>query len=305
MSKSPDATVEPRRGTAVEEEAYLRLVGERVRLERVRRGMSRKLLSQASGVSERYLAELERGSGNASLLVLRQIAEAMSLRVSDLASEDAERSIDLQLTIRLLERLAPGDVVEARRLLHSRFGRTIDSSRQRVALIGLRGSGKASLARDAAKALHVPFIELDREIEKASGMELPEIFSVHGQAVYHKLERECLQAVIDRHARAVITTGGGLVNSPENFELLLASCFVVWIKASPRSHVERATKEGHLSTSSRVARPALAELSAILESRTPLYAKADASIDTTGKAPSAILSELMEKIAVPLGKVGT
>lgn len=304
MSRSSDAPAEPRRGTAAEEEAYLHLVGERVRLERVRRGMSRKALSQSSGVSERYLAELERGAGNASLLVLRQIAEAMSLKVADLASEDAERSIDLQLTIRLLERMAPADILEARRLLHARFGRTVDSGRERIALIGLRGAGKTSLGRDAAKAMHVPFIELDREIEKASGMELPEIFAVHGQAIYHKIERECLQSIIDTHSRAVIATGGGLVNSPENFELLLASSFVVWIKASPGSHVERATKEGHLSATG-VTRPALAELSAILESRTPLYAKADATIDTTNKTPAAVLAELLERVSLPLRKVGT
>lgn len=304
MSKSAEAAAEPRRGTAAEEEAYLRLVGERVRLERVRRGMSRKVLSQSSGVSERYLAELERGTGNASLLVLRQIAEAMSLKVADLASEEAERSIDLQLTIRLLERMGPGDLMEARRMLHARFGRTVASGRERIALIGLRGAGKTTLGREAAKAMHVPFVELDREIEKASGMELPEIFAVHGQALYHKLERECLQSIIDTHARAVIATGGGLVNSPENFELLLASCFVVWIKASPSSHVERATKEGHFSASN-VNRPALAELSAILESRTPLYAKADATIDTSGKESAAILAELTKLVATPVLKTGT
>ncbi len=179
MSRSSDAPAEPRRGTAAEEEAYLHLVGERVRLERVRRGMSRKVLSQSSGVSERYLAELERGAGNASLLVLRQIAEAMSLKVADLASEDAERSIDLQLTIRLLDRLPPADILEARRMLHARFGRTIDSGRERIALIGLRGAGKTSLGRDAAKALHVPFIELDKEIEKASGMSYAEYVKQH------------------------------------------------------------------------------------------------------------------------------
>lgn len=304
MSKSDEATAEPRRGTAVEEETYLRLVGERVRLERVRRGMSRKVLSQSSGVSERYLAELERGTGNASLLVLRQIAEAMSLKVADLAAEEPERSIDLQLTIRLLERLPPSDVLEARRMLHARFGRTVESGRERIALIGLRGAGKTTLGREAAKALHVPFVELDREIEKASGMELPEIFAVHGQSIYHKLERECLQSIIDTHPRAVIATGGGLVNSPENFELLLASCYVVWIKAAPRSHIERATSDGQLSAS-KISRPALAELSAILESRTPLYAKADATIDTSSKDQSAILAELIDRISIPLRKVGT
>ena len=295
MSKLTDSASEPRRGTAAEEEAYLKLVGERVRLERVRRSMSRKTLSQTSGVSERYLAELERGTGNASLLVLRQIAEAVSLRVADLASEHADRSIDLQLAIHQLERLGPQDISEARRMLSARFGRSSATPKGRIALIGLRGAGKSTIGQEAAKALSIPFVELDREIERVSGMELTEIFAVHGHAVYRRVEHECLQSVIEAYNRVVIATGGGIVTAPDTFELLLSSCYTVWLKASPNSHIDRATKGGELRANT-LGRHAMAEFNSILESRTPLYAKADCEIDTTDKTSEQVLGELIDLV---------
>src|SRR5262245_53681968 len=171
MRNSSDATSEARRGTAPADEAYLKRVGERVRLGRARRGMSRKILSKASGVSERYLAELERGAGNASLLVLRQIAEALSIETAALVSDQPERPIDLTLAIHQLERLSPSELSEARRLISQRFGIAGSATQGRIALIGLRGAGKTTLGQLTAEALAVPFIELDREIERASGME--------------------------------------------------------------------------------------------------------------------------------------
>lgn len=292
-NRTNDNTTEPRRGSAVEEEAYLRLVGERVRLERVRRGMSRKTLSQMSGVSERYLAELERGTGNASLLVLRQIAQAMRQRVEDLASE-MERSIDLQLAVQQLERLSDIDVAEARRMLAARFGRAAGVAKTRVALVGMRGAGKSTIGVEVAQALSIPFIELDREIERTSGMDVPEIFEVHGHATYRKLERECLASVLDAYNRVVIATGGGIVSSAETFELLLSSCYVVWLKASPGTHADRVSKNGTAVPSK--GRPGVGEISDILEARTPLYAKADAVIDTTDKTPEAVVGELLSLI---------
>ena len=293
---------EPRRGSAAEEEAYLRLVGERVRLERVRRGLSRKSLSLASGVSERYLAELERGTGNASLLVLRQIAQAMRLRVEDLASETADRSIDLHLAIQQLERLGEADVAEARRLLATRFSRASELPKARVALIGMRGSGKSTVGGEAAKSLGIPFVELDREIERSSGMDVPEIFEVHGHAVYRKLERDCLGSVLDAYNRVVIATGGGIVTSPESFELLLSSCFVVWLKASANSHDQRLAKVGEAASDARRGRTGASEragaseIANILDARAPLYAKADAVIDTSDKSPDEVVGELLSLI---------
>ena len=182
MADPAETVSEPRRGNAPADEAYLKRVGERVRLGRARRGMSRKILSKASGVSERYLAELERGAGNASLLVLRQIADALGLEVAQLVGDQPERPFDLQLLLHQLERLAPAELAEARRLLAQRFGRRNASTQGRIALVGLRGAGKTTLGQLAAQALSVPFVELDREVERASGMELSEIFSTHGQA---------------------------------------------------------------------------------------------------------------------------
>jgi len=291
----PEQASEPRRGTGVEEEAYLRLVGERVRLERARRGMSRKSLSQASGVSERYLAELERGTGNASLLVLREIAAAMDLRVTDLASESPERPLDLTLAIQLIEQLPVSDLPEVRRILMARFGRPAASTKGRIALIGLRGAGKSTLGQEASKVLGIPFVELDREVERASGMDLADIFAVHGQVVVRKLELECLESVVDAHPRVLIAAGGGIVTSPEAFDLLLSSCFVVWVKAAPESHINRAVRQGFLKPAG-TGRRALEEFKHVLEMRAPLYARADAVIDTTDKTAEEALSMLVRLV---------
>ena len=170
--------------------------------------MSRKVLSRASGVSERYLAELERGAGNASLLVLRQIAQALSIEAAALVSDEPERPLDLTLAMHQLQRLSPGELAEARELIAQRFGKAAARAHGRIALVGLRGAGKTTLGQLAAEALAVPFIELDREIERACGMELSEIFATHGpgdvppaRAAVPADRRAALRARGDRHRR--------------------------------------------------------------------------------------------------------
>ncbi|HEY1246043.1 MAG TPA: helix-turn-helix transcriptional regulator [Hyphomicrobiaceae bacterium] len=284
---------ETRRGEAPS--AYLRRVGERVRLGRARRGMSRKVLSQASGVSERYLAELERGAGNASLLVLRQVADALGLEVAQLVGDAPERPIDLALTLHQLERLPPADLAEARRLLAQRFG-PAKAALGRVALVGLRGAGKTTLGQRTAEALGVPFVELDREVERASGMELSEIFATHGQAMYRRLERQCLETVIERFDRVVIATGGSLVTEPATYDLLLSSCFVVWLSATPEEHMGRVLAQGDHRPMAEGPQ-AMDDLKAILDSRTALYAKADAEVDTSGKTEVDALAALLAAVA--------
>jgi XRE family aerobic/anaerobic benzoate catabolism transcriptional regulator len=285
----PDA----RRGEAPT--AYLKRVGERVRLGRSRRGMSRRILSQASGVSERYLADLERGAGNPSLLVLRQIADALGLEVAQLVSDQADRPIDLALTIHHLERLSPHDLAEARRLLTQRFGNA-RAEHGRIALVGLRGAGKTTLGQSAAASLGVPFVELDREVEGASGMELSEIFASHGQAMYRRLERQCLETTIQRFDRVVIATGGSLVTEPATYDLLLSSCFVVWLSARPHEHMGRVLEQGDLRPIAESSQ-AMEDLKAILESRTALYAKADATVDTSGKTEPEALADLLVAVS--------
>jgi XRE family transcriptional regulator, aerobic/anaerobic benzoate catabolism transcriptional regulator len=295
MAGPVDTVAEQRRGNAPADEAYLKRVGERVRLGRARRGMSRKILSKASGVSERYLAELERGAGNASLLVLRQVADALGLEAATLIADHPERPIDLTLILHQLERLTPAELSEARRLLAQRFGRPGATANGRVALVGLRGAGKTSLGQLAAQALSVPFVELDREIERASGMELSEIFASHGQAVYRRLERQCLETVIERFDRAVIATGGSLVTEPATYDLLLSSCFVVWLSAKPDEHMGRVLAQGDLRPMAEGPQ-AMDDLKSILESRAALYAKADVEVRTSDKAETEAFAALMAAI---------
>ncbi|HJU30561.1 MAG TPA: helix-turn-helix transcriptional regulator [Hyphomicrobiaceae bacterium] len=290
-----DTSPEPRRGTTPADEAYLRRVGERVRLARARRGMSRKSLSRASGVSERYLAELERGAGNASLLVLRQIAEALGIEAASLVGDNPERPLDLTLALHQLERLSPAELGEARQLIAKRFGQLDAQSPGRIALVGLRGAGKTTLGQMAAQTLGVPFVELDREIERASGMELSEIFAVHGQSMFRALERQCLEAIVARFDRALIATGGSLVTEPATYDRLLSTCFVVWLRAAPEEHMSRVLAQGDLRPMADGPQ-AMDDLKAILDSRTPLYAKANATVSTGGKSEANALAGLLSVI---------
>ncbi|SRR5258706_2449660 len=299
VDKSP--STESRRGASPAAEDYLRLVGDRVRVMRARRGMSRKVLSQASGVSERYLAELERGAGNASLLVLRDIAAAMSIPVADLVTEAHEPPLDLKLAAHQLERLSAEELREARTWMTTRFGPRYEQGRGRIALIGLRGAGKTTLGERAAVELKVPFIELDREIERAAGMDLAEIFSVHGQVVFRRLEFECLENLVRSYDRAVIATGGSLVTEPATFDLLLSTCLVVWLKAAPEAHMARVKAQGDLRPMAS-SRQAMDDLKSILESRASLYAKADAEIDTGGLTPDEAQAKLLALVAAAFSK---
>ena len=296
MAGPVETVSEQRRGDAPADEVYLKRVGDRVRLGRARRGMSRKILSKASGVSERYLAELERGAGNASLLVLRQIADALGLEVAQLVGDQPERPIDLTLVLHQLERLSAADLAEARRLLAQRFGRPSASAQGRIALVGLRGAGKTTLGQLAAQALSVPFVELDREVERASGMELSEIFALHGQAMYRRLERQCLETIIERFDRVVIATGGSLVTEPATYDLLLSACFVVWLSAKPDEHMSRVLAQGDLRPMAEGPQ-AMDDLKIILESRVPLYAKADVEVSTSAKPVAEALSLLLAAVA--------
>lgn len=294
---------EPRRGTEPGDEAYLRLVGERVRLMRLQMGMSRKALSQASGVSERYLAELERGSGNASLLVLRSIAEALGTRVHEITIDEDDRSIDKTLAIQHLENLGATQAAEARQLLVGRFGRKPQTSVARIALVGLRGAGKGKLANALAKALGVPRVDLDREVERASGIEVADVFSVHGADVFRRLQHECLGNVLNSLPRGVINAGGGIVLERDTYDLLLAGTFVVWVRGT---HDEPGSEwvEELIERSDDCATKVHPQLEAALAERTPLYQMADAIVDTTGldveDAVQQVLTAIGEKAAAKL-----
>ena len=273
--------------------SYLKLLGERVRTVRSGRAMSRKALAKHSRVSERYLAELEAGKGNCSIVLLRRIAKAMGVPVAELIDERPERDVEQLLFQQLLERLSPAEIREARELLLSRHGGpSSETRRARIALIGLRGSGKSTLGKLLGTRLTVPFIELDREIEKTSGMTLGEIFEMFGQPTFRRFEREALENVIDKHRRFVLATGGSLVTEPGTFERLLTCCVTIWVRAKPDEHMSRVIEQGDLRPMADNKR-AMQDLVSILKSREPLYAKADYVLDTAGKTPEQSLREIL------------
>ncbi len=278
-------------------DAFLKELGERVRVMRTRRGVSRKTLANHSEVSERYLAQLEAGEANLSITLLRRIAKALSLPVSELVDDRKERPVEALLLDQLVERLTPAEISEARDLLLKRFGGTSSELRnKRIALIGLRGGGKSTLGKALAAHLHVPFVELDRVIEQQGGMALGEILEMFGQETFRRLERAALESVLQQHQRFVLATGGSLVTEPSTYELLLASCYTIWMRASPDEHMQRVIDQGDLRPMADNAR-AMDDLLTILKSRDALYSKADASIDTAGKTPAQNLKDAIRLLA--------
>ncbi|MFY9599107.1 MAG: helix-turn-helix transcriptional regulator [Pseudolabrys sp.] len=285
--------------TGRDTDAYLRRLGERVRMLRNQRGMTRKALARHAKVSERYLAQLEAGLGNGSIVLLRRIARAIGLPVTQLVHEGAEPALDFVLLSQFLERLSPPTLAEARDLLLERFSKPSEGARrQRIALIGLRGGGKSTLGRMLADRLGVPFIELDREIERRSGATLSELFDMFGQETFRRAEREALDDVLRQHQNFVIATSGSIVTEPGTLELLLASCFTVWVRADPEEHMRRVMAQGDMRPMANSAR-AMDDLISILRSREPLYAKAEVALVTTGKTPEQNLAELLRLIEVP------
>jgi XRE family aerobic/anaerobic benzoate catabolism transcriptional regulator len=279
---------------------YLRRLGERVRTLRNQRGMSRKVLAQHAKVSERYLAQLESGLGNCSIVLLRRIARAIGLPVIQLVHEGTEPPLDRVLLAQFLDRLPAPALAEARDLLQRRFGEPAEDLRhRRIALIGLRGGGKSTLGRLLADRLGMSFVELDREIEKRSGASLSEIFEMFGQQTFRRAEREALEDVLRRNRHFVMATSGSIVTDPGTMELLLSSCFTVWVRADPQEHMQRVIEQGDMRPMANSAR-AMEDLVAILKSREPLYAKAEAVLVTSGRMPEQNLDELMRIIPAVL-----
>jgi len=274
----------------------LHLLGERVRQARARRGMTRKMLARHSGVSERYLAEIETGRGNISVLVLRRLAKALNISVEVLLLEGPEPPIELVHTIEFLRRLPLDDLKFARQILLHQFGGIDPAARHgRIALIGLRGAGKSTLGGALAGRLEMPFLELDRLIEQESGLNLSLIFDFRGQTGFRQLERKCLEDVIQHYPCFVMATGGSIVSEPGTFERLLSSCFTVWVKTSPEEHMQRVMAQGDMRPMSNN-RDAMSDLQRILAEREALYSKADMQVDTSGHTPEETLEMLIQAL---------
>jgi XRE family aerobic/anaerobic benzoate catabolism transcriptional regulator len=242
-----------------QEDAYLARLGERVRAWRTEHAMSRKTLALASGVSERYLAQLEAGQGNISVLLLRKIARAMGVAVERLVRED-------------------------------------DGLEKPIALIGLRGAGKSTLGAKLAASLSLPFVELDREVEKEAGAPLAEVFAMYGQDAFRRFERRALERVLAEQSRAVIATGGSLVTDPGTYDLLLERCRCIWLRASAQEHMARVLAQGD-TRPFKGRSAALDEIRKLLADRERLYGRAGTVVDTSGKSVRQALAELKKAVA--------
>jgi len=278
------------------EAALLARIGERVREARASRGMTRKLLAAHSQVSERYLAQLEGGSANPSVVVLSKLAEALGMSIPELFEARTPEAVEIGLITRLLRRAPAPLLGDIRIRLTHELGRDDAARRARIALVGLRGAGKTTLGTRLARERGVPFIELDGEIERTAGISLSEIFLLYGQAGYRRYERRCLEAVIDAHPRCVIATGGSLVTEAATLDLLLSNCLTVWLKAAPEEHMARVVAQGDTRPMAGN-REAMDDLKRILDARAALYAQADVVVDTAGHDSEESYASLKDAVA--------
>ena len=287
--------------TAIEQDnnATLAELGGRIRAWRARRGMTRKALAGDSGLSERFLADVESGKGNVSINSLEAAARALNINMIDLL-QDAPRPA-LARVQSLVSRLDDAQLDQAHSLLGSIFGLSNAQGRdQRVALIGLRGAGKSTLGAQLAGERGVSFIELDREIEREAGTSMNEILLLHGQAGYRRYERRALLRIAEEHPDGVVmTTGGSIVSERETFDLLQSRFYCVWLKASPEEHMARVVAQGDMRPfdATGASHEALDDIRRILASREALYARADAVVDTAARSLKQSMTDL--KRAVP------
>jgi XRE family aerobic/anaerobic benzoate catabolism transcriptional regulator len=290
LPSGADAVLVPDTAT-LSDHAFLRGVGGRVRELRERRGMTRKALAREADVSERYLGQLESGEGNISIVLLRRVTAALSAKLAEVLEPEQAGNVERRLVTRLLERVPPHRLEDLLLRLMRDFGREEASRRQRIALIGLRGAGKSTLGPRLAAERHTRYVELDSEIERESGLPLTELFSLYGQSGYRRFERRCLERLLAEHPQMVLAVGGGIVAEGDTFDLLLANCYTVWLRASPEEHMARVIGQGDLRPMAGNAE-AMEDLKRILIAREPLYRKADAVVDTAGQDPDTSLARL-------------
>jgi len=290
---------EPEITAADERDPFLIALGERVRSLRARKGLTRRDLALASDVSERHLASLEGGVGNASVLILRQVASALDSQLAELLGDETTASPEWLLIRDLLRHRSDDELRRGRVALSEIYGEAgSHSARSRhIALIGLRGAGKSSLGLRLADALDVTFVELNREIERVSGCGLAEIHNLLGPIAYRRYEKRALEETLQLYPDAVIATPGGIVSDASTFNLLLSNCFTVWLKASPEEHMNRVIAQGDLRPmAGTVGSEAMEDLKRILAGRAAFYGKADMAFDTSGKSQDNCFAALLETV---------
>lgn len=271
-------------------------VGRLVRRNRARRGITRRQLAVESGISERYLAQIEGGQSNPSVIVLRAIAQAMEMHITALLPAGEKRNEALARINELLGRLDASELPAIAELLEQRIKEGAASEQaQRIALVGLRGAGKTTLGQLLAKRLNWPFVEINRVIEQDYGASVSMLIDMSGVSAFRRYERAALEKVIAEHDRVVIATAGGIVSNPDTYALLLRRAHTVWVRAAPQEHMSRVIAQGDFRPMAEN-RAAMADLVAILEARGADYAQSQVELDTSGEKPEQSLSKLMKLV---------
>jgi len=276
----------------IESGRLLGVLGERVRTLRAHRGMTRKALARDSQVSERYLAQLEQGRGNISIMLLARVAAALRTDLSDLLRMREKHTAEEVLISDLLRDLSPDTHKAFLQMLSENFSVPVES-RRRIALVGLRGAGKTSQGTLLAEHLNIPFVHLGSEIELLAGMSTSEIFSLSGQAGYRRLEEKALMQTLREYDRCVLETGGSIVTDPKLLNTLLTTCFVVWLHARPEEYMRRLTEQGDVRPMESQ-EDAMSDLRRILAERNELWATAHVSLDTNDKSVEDCVTELIQ-----------
>lgn len=273
------------------EAALIRRVADRVRRAREAKGIPRRVLSEKSGVSPRYLAQIEAGEGNISIALLHRVAEALDHRIEWLLSEDDPLHSETLRMTALFHAAPPALRAEVLAALTAQG----HARARRICLVGLRGAGKSTLGQQAGAALGLPFIELNRQIEDLAGMPVTEVMALYGQEGYRKLEAEAVNRVIATHDALILAVAGGIVAEPETYATLLNRFHTIWLRATPDDHMARVRAQG--DTRPMAGNPeAMAQLKSILSSRETLYARAEAMLDTSGRAAAQSLADLIALI---------
>jgi len=273
--------------------ALIARVGERVRRARDRKGIPRRVLSEKSGVSPRYLAQLEAGEGNISIGLLQRVAHALDHKIEWLVGSDDPWSSE---ALRIADLYRSADSQTQARVLATLTPEPVEAARgHRICLIGLRGAGKSTLGTRAGETLGVPFVELNREIEEQSGMPVDDLMALYGQEGYRRLEAQAIDRVIATHDTMILAVAGGIVAEPETYNHLLARFHTIWIKATPAEHMARVREQG--DTRPMAGNPeAMDQLKSILTAREALYERALAKLDTSGRTEDESLEELLTLI---------